>query len=290
MQGVGVLSFHFNGSVGMACVDSLSIATETSTPLNARLFYWGFNFCAYVLPLTLSSLFYFLLVRSIWKQKMVQSKSSEKMKKHATKMVFIVIITFGFCWFPQNLRFFLRGLSYPDMTFWEESAPELLLYVQSTIQVLAYANSCVNPILYGVLSERFRVGVNTLLEKKINLSQNCQRTSTNQTRALQLSQPTYPEFSSKSNGLGCDSHSKLNFNSRMSIASTCHADEFLPVTPKSSFRSASRSPSLAPTSLSFNYTESNNNFGSNSNCSIVSKMPTILVGEYDFEDSEVVLL
>lgn len=60
-----------------------------------------------------------------------------RMKKHATKMVFVVIITFGLCWFPQNMRFFLRGLNYPNMIFWEENvnSPELLLLVQSTIQV-----------------------------------------------------------------------------------------------------------------------------------------------------------
>lgn len=89
-------------------------------------------------------------------------------------MVFTVIVTFALCWFPQNLRFFLRGLNYPDLTFWEQDT-DLLLAVQSTAQVLAYANSCVNPILYGtrkprglptsdnevsgVLSERFRAGL-----------------------------------------------------------------------------------------------------------------------------------
>lgn len=62
----------------MSCVDSVSIASETSTLLNVRLFYWGFNLMAYLLPLTLSTCFYFLLIRSMWKQKPVQSKSSEK--------------------------------------------------------------------------------------------------------------------------------------------------------------------------------------------------------------------
>lgn len=80
------------------------------------------------------------------------------MKRHATKIVFIVIITFGVCWFPQNMRFFLRGLNYPNLSFWEEST-DLLLYVQTSAQVIAYANSCINPILYGALSERFRNGM-----------------------------------------------------------------------------------------------------------------------------------
>ncbi|KAH7700014.1 Protein NPR-9 [Aphelenchoides avenae] len=158
MRNVGVLRFEYNGTMGMTCVDSMEIAMETSTVLGARIFYWGFNIGAFLLPLSLSTILYILLVKSLWKEKLVHSKSSTKMKKHATKMVFTVIVTFALCWFPQNLRFFLRGLNYPDLTFWEQDT-DLLLAVQSTAQVLAYANSCVNPILYGVLSERFRAGL-----------------------------------------------------------------------------------------------------------------------------------
>lgn len=79
------------------------------------------------------------------------------MKKHATKMVFTVILTFGVCWAPQNMRFFLRGLSYPEMGFWEENET-VLLVAQSFAQILAYSNSTLNPILYSILSERFRKG------------------------------------------------------------------------------------------------------------------------------------
>lgn len=75
------------------------------------------------------------------------------MKRHATKMVFTVILTFGICWLPQNMRFFLRGLAYPDLGFWEENET-ILLFVQSFAQILAYANSCINPLLYCFLSER----------------------------------------------------------------------------------------------------------------------------------------
>lgn len=73
-------------------------------------------------------------------------------------MIFIVILTFGICWLPQNVRFFLRGLNYPHMSFWEKNT-KLLLFIQSTAQVIAYANSCVNPILYSALSERFRISL-----------------------------------------------------------------------------------------------------------------------------------
>uniref|UniRef100_A0A914XZ33 G-protein coupled receptors family 1 profile domain-containing protein n=1 Tax=Panagrolaimus superbus TaxID=310955 RepID=A0A914XZ33_9BILA len=154
----------------MVCVDSLTIATESSTVASARIFYWGFNVFAYLLPLSLCIIFYLLLVKKIWKQKIVTSKTSQKMKRHATRMVFAVILTFGICWFPQNLRFFLRGYNYPGMSFWEHNT-EILVLMQSMAQILAYSNSCINPILYGILSERFRTGLAIAVDKVLCLNE-----------------------------------------------------------------------------------------------------------------------
>lgn len=42
--------------MGMTCVDSMEIAMETSTVLGARVFYWGFNIGAFLLPLSLSTM------------------------------------------------------------------------------------------------------------------------------------------------------------------------------------------------------------------------------------------
>ncbi|CAD5233791.1 unnamed protein product [Bursaphelenchus xylophilus] len=157
MESVGLIPTGANSSV-YYCVDSLDIGFAEASLTKARIFFWGFNLGAYVLPLSLSTVFYLLLVKALWKEKLTHSKNSQRMKRHATKMVFTVIMTFGFCWFPQNFRFFFRGYSYPDMAFWEK-IPQLLFIVQTSAQILAYANSCINPILYGVLSERFRMGV-----------------------------------------------------------------------------------------------------------------------------------
>uniref|UniRef100_A0A914MUC7 G-protein coupled receptors family 1 profile domain-containing protein n=1 Tax=Meloidogyne incognita TaxID=6306 RepID=A0A914MUC7_MELIC len=84
-------------------------------------------------------------------------------------MVFVVILTFGFCWLPQNFRFFLQGLNYPQASFWEHNE-KILLLVQSVVQTMAYANSCVNPILYGVFCSRKMLPENRKINKnqKIN--------------------------------------------------------------------------------------------------------------------------
>uniref|UniRef100_A0A7E4VES2 G_PROTEIN_RECEP_F1_2 domain-containing protein n=1 Tax=Panagrellus redivivus TaxID=6233 RepID=A0A7E4VES2_PANRE len=160
MRNVGVLSFFQSNNtedVVLICVDSTEIAREVESVTGARYHYWGFNVVAYLLPLFLCTVFYFLLVKHIWEQRLVTSRSSMRMKRHATRMVFAVILTFGICWFPQNFRFFMRGLDYPTMSFWEYDIKSLVV-IQSIAQTLGYANSCINPILYGLLSERFRTG------------------------------------------------------------------------------------------------------------------------------------
>ncbi|KAI6191879.1 G-PROTEIN-RECEP-F1-2 domain-containing protein [Aphelenchoides bicaudatus] len=158
MRGVGLIEQTINQTTERYCVDSLEIGQAIATTTSARTFFWSFNLLAYLLPLTFTFIFYMLLVKALWKEKLAFSKSSQRMKRHATRMVFTVILTFGICWLPQNMRFFLRGLSYPHLAFWEENET-ILLMAQSFAQILAYSNSCINPILYSLLSERFRNGL-----------------------------------------------------------------------------------------------------------------------------------
>jgi hypothetical protein len=79
-----------------ACVDSVTIVKGLAPAAEARLFYWSFNVGAYVAPLTLSSLFYAALVRVIWRQKVVQSKSSQRCVLFFCVSFFC---KFGFFWF-----------------------------------------------------------------------------------------------------------------------------------------------------------------------------------------------
>jgi hypothetical protein len=164
MSGAGLLEQRTNetenssASVEYYCVDSIEIGQGLASVSNARVFFWTFNVLAFTLPLATSCVLYSLLVKALWKEKLAHSKSSQRMKRHATKMVFTVILTFGICWFPQNIRFFFRGLSYPNEGFWEQNET-IMLVAQCFAQILAYANSSLNPILYSILSERFRNGL-----------------------------------------------------------------------------------------------------------------------------------
>jgi len=67
-----------------------------------------------------------------------------------TKIVSLVILTFAVCWLPQHIRYALVAFAYPEPIIHDM---RVLWYFQIGAQLLAYSNSCINPFLYGLLSE-----------------------------------------------------------------------------------------------------------------------------------------
>ncbi|KAI6217471.1 Allatostatin-A receptor [Aphelenchoides fujianensis] len=155
LKNVGVIEYQYNGTIERYCVDHVPIANQQASVATVRAFFWGFNFLAYCLPLFCCSVFYGILLKVLYKDRLIISKSSQKMKKRCTKVVSALICCFGILWLPQNVRFFLQALSYPSMPF-EDMNESALLVIQSAAQILAYSNSCINPLLYGLMSEKFR--------------------------------------------------------------------------------------------------------------------------------------
>lgn len=126
-------------------------------PDHSKVFYACFFFFALVLPLGIICVLYSLMIRRLLgcggHSRMASSKSSDssmRAKRRVTKLVVVVVAIFTVCWLPLQIIFMVQAFgSYPNME-------EGWIAVKLGANCLAYLNSCVNPILYAFLSDKFR--------------------------------------------------------------------------------------------------------------------------------------
>ena len=90
----------------------------------------------------------------VWKNRRKGHDSERKRANkniRALKLMFAIVLTFYICWFPYQVVSFLRIFPIPSDN----------LYVDPTGMLIAYSlamfNSSVNPVLYALVSQKFRV-------------------------------------------------------------------------------------------------------------------------------------
>ncbi|KFQ55285.1 Galanin receptor type 2, partial [Nestor notabilis] len=107
----------------------------------------------YVIPVLVISLSYTRTIKYLWTAvaPLEDISESKKAKRKVTKMIIIVTILFCLCWLPYHLVI-LRYL-YGDFPFNQATYAFRLLS-----HCMAYANSCLNPIVYALVSKHFRKG------------------------------------------------------------------------------------------------------------------------------------
>lgn len=113
----------------------------------------------YLIPLCLLTVIYIRLGWRLYQSRAPGEAHSErdakikKSKQKVIKMCFVVVIMFGVCWFPMQLYTnILRP--YLNEIFHQDYVP----HVYFAFHLMAVSNSCVNPIIYGVMSSNFRAG------------------------------------------------------------------------------------------------------------------------------------
>ena len=110
----------------------------------------------WIVPLLLIASVYLAVAVTLWTRELPGHQSLTAQKKanasgrKATVMLITVVVVFGLCWAPQQIRNFwmvfvkdVRSVPVPY---------ELNVY----FPYIGYANSAINPILYVVFSENFR--------------------------------------------------------------------------------------------------------------------------------------
>ncbi|OQV18388.1 Allatostatin-A receptor [Hypsibius exemplaris] len=134
------------------CIFQFNIFDEPSF----RLAFLGTFF---ILPVTIISSLYFIMLRRLWHvQGPVghRSEGGNRSKKRVTRMVIAVVVIFVLCWSPITFILALKSLAlYPINSI---SIP-----IQIAAHVLAYSNVCLNPFIYAAAHPGFRNSFKAML-------------------------------------------------------------------------------------------------------------------------------
>ncbi|XP_077343799.1 neuromedin-U receptor 1 [Lithobates pipiens] len=123
----------------------------------------------FFLPMCTISVLYLLIGLQLKREKMLQvleAKSGgdgdsyqnvrlqqeKSRRRQVTKMLFILVVVFGICWAP----FHTERLMWSFINNWTAEMHQMFSFVHVISGVLFYLSSAVNPILYNLLSTRFR--------------------------------------------------------------------------------------------------------------------------------------
>uniref|UniRef100_A0A8C9R8P0 Neuromedin U receptor 3 n=1 Tax=Scleropages formosus TaxID=113540 RepID=A0A8C9R8P0_SCLFO len=131
----------------------------------------------YFVPMAVISVLYLVICRRLGREKKLpeakvdkncNSGSSWKIhlesnrRRQVTKMLTVVVIVFAICWAP----FHLDRLLWSSITQWTDTMHTVYQYVHILSGALFYLSSAVNPIIYSLLSSRFREHFHELMCRK----------------------------------------------------------------------------------------------------------------------------
>ncbi|XP_010188507.1 PREDICTED: neuromedin-U receptor 1 [Mesitornis unicolor] len=121
----------------------------------------------FFLPMGTISILYLLIGLQLKKEKMLEAlgaksagghdchntRGQKKVKRRqVTKMLFVLVVVFGICWAP----FHTDRLVWSFISTWTGHMLHMFQYVHIISGVFFYLSSAANPILYNLMSTRFR--------------------------------------------------------------------------------------------------------------------------------------
>ncbi|XP_051529788.1 galanin receptor 2a-like [Myxocyprinus asiaticus] len=107
----------------------------------------------YLIPVLILGITYSRTIRYLWTsmEPMQDMSESRKAKRKVTKMIIIVTVLFCLCWLPHHLVILCMWFGHFPLNH--------TTYVLRILShLVAYTNSCLNPIVYALVSKHFRKG------------------------------------------------------------------------------------------------------------------------------------
>ncbi|KAM6151948.1 C-X-C chemokine receptor type 2-like [Erethizon dorsatum] len=108
--------------------------------------------CGFILPLLIMLFCYGFTLRTLFKAQMGQ-------KHRAMRVIFAVVLVFLLCWLPYNLVLLADTLM---RNRWIEETCERRDHIDRALEateILGFLHSCLNPIIYAFIGQKFRHGL-----------------------------------------------------------------------------------------------------------------------------------
>ncbi|KAM6357453.1 neuromedin-U receptor 2 [Alca torda] len=125
------------------------------------------SFLFYVLPMGVISVLYYLMGLRLKGDKSLEAEEmavnvQRPSRKSVTKMLFVLVMVFAICWAP----FHIDRLFFSFVVEWTEPLANIFNLIHVVSGVFFYLSSAVNPIIYNLLSQRFRMAFLTVISPR----------------------------------------------------------------------------------------------------------------------------
>ncbi|XP_069610590.1 growth hormone secretagogue receptor type 1-like [Ranitomeya imitator] len=123
----------------------------------------------FFIPVFFLTLLYGLICRKLWKNKHgVQgpiAANRGKQHKQTVKMLAVVVLSFVLCWLPFHIGRILFAWTGLEVVI----LYHLTQYLNLLSMVLFYLNASINPMLYNIMSQKYRAAMSKILNPKEEL-------------------------------------------------------------------------------------------------------------------------
>ncbi|XP_061594966.1 neuromedin-U receptor 1 [Cololabis saira] len=169
----GIFTLHIRSTGPAGYINEEIADSAICTLVKPR---WMYNltiqlttFLFFILPMLTISVLYVLIGLQLKREKMrlaleaksgfeqdsfcnIRTQQQKARRRQVTKMLFVLVVVFGICWAP----FHTDRLMWSFISDWTDNHREIFEYVHIISGVFFYLSSAVNPILYNLMSTRFR--------------------------------------------------------------------------------------------------------------------------------------
>nr|XP_046271771.1 growth hormone secretagogue receptor type 1-like [Scatophagus argus] len=116
----------------------------------------------FLVPLCILGLVYSLIGRTLWLRP--QSSRRDQSHRHTVKMLGVIVLAFVLCWLPFHVG---RTIFYSQETNMDTNSHLDIYYLSQYFNLVSsvffYLSAAVNPLLYNLMSARYRHAVHSLI-------------------------------------------------------------------------------------------------------------------------------